>query len=158
MFKINRNKKTSAVVAGGVLAVATAGGAYAYWTTQGEGSGSATTSAGAASLVVSETSNVTGMFPGDTAQALTGTVKNTAANAAYVTKVTASIANVVLPLGATGCDKSDYTLANPEMTVAQDLASGETFAFKGASIKFNNKTTNQDGCKGATVLLTYTAS
>ena len=158
MFKINRNKKTTAVIAGGVLAVATAGGAYAYWTTQGEGSGSATTSAGAANLAVQQTSTITNMFPGDAPQALTGTVRNNAANAAYVTKVTASIANVVLPLGATGCDASDYTLANAEMPVAKDVAAGDTVAFAGASIKFNNKDTNQDGCKGARVLLTYTVS
>ncbi len=37
--KIQMNKKTKALVAAGVLVIATAGGAYAYWSTTGTAAG-----------------------------------------------------------------------------------------------------------------------
>jgi hypothetical protein len=45
------------------------------------------------------------------------------------------------------------------MTVGKDIAAGKSESFSGASIQFNNKSSsNQDGCKGATVNLAYNAS
>jgi len=44
------------------------------------------------------------------------------------------------------------------MDVKQDIAAGATVTFSGATIQFNNKASNQDGCKGATVNLAYAAS
>ncbi len=156
------NKKVAAAAAAGIaIAVATGGVALAFWTSTGSGNGSASTSAGASDLTVTETSPVSNMYPGDSAQTLSGTVKNNAANSAYVTAVTAAITGVTKATSAPAgtCDASDYTLATPAMTVNVDLASGATTAFSGATIKFNNKTsTNQDACKGATVALSYTVS
>ncbi len=150
-------KKSKAVVAGvSMLGLVGTGTAYAYWSTSGSGTGTATTSTGAASLLVSQGTAISNMYPGDAAQSINGTVKNTAANSAYVTAVTASI--TVTPLGAGTCDATDYTLASPIMAVGSDVAAGATVPFSGATLKFNNKATNQDGCKGATVNLTYTAS
>ncbi len=151
-------KKSKAIVAGvALVGLAGTGTAYAYWSTSGSGTGTAATSAGAASLVVTQTSTISNMYPGDTAQTISGTVKNTAANSAYVTAVTASIGSVT-PVGTGACDPTDYTLASPVMTVGSDLAAGTTATFTGATLKFNNKATNQDGCKGATVNLAYAAS
>ena len=96
------------------------------------------------------------MFPGDAPQIISGTVQNNAANSAYVAKVTVSIASV--SGGAGSCDASDYTLASPDMLIGKDIAAGATESFSGATLQFNNKATNQDGCKGATVNLAYAAS
>ena len=155
-----RKSRKAIVIGGTVGALLVGGAAFAYWSTSGDGTGSAATSAGAPSLVVTETSNVTNMFPGDSAQNITGTVKNTAANSAYVTKVVVSIASVTQASGATGsCDSSDYTLDAAQMAVNKDIAAGATEPFSGATIQFKNKpATNQDGCKGATVHLAYAAS
>ncbi|MCU1690729.1 MAG: hypothetical protein JWN20_2657 [Jatrophihabitantaceae bacterium] len=150
------NRKIAAGVAAGLMVAAGAGTAFAYWTTSGSGTGSATTSVGAASLVVAQTSTISNMYPGDSAQTISGTVKNTAVNSAYVTQVVVSIASVTGGLGA--CDATDYTLASPTMLIGTDVASGVTVNFAGATLKFNNKATNQDGCKGATVNLAYAAS
>jgi len=149
------NKKIAAIAAGAIV-VSTGGGAYAYWSTSGSGAGSASTSAGAASLVLVQTSTISNMYPGDVAQTISGTVTNTAANSAYVVSVTASIASVT-PVVAGTCDASDYTLASPVMTVGRDVAASTAVIFTGATLKFNNKATNQDGCKGATVNLAYAA-
>jgi hypothetical protein len=151
-----RSKKVGAAVAAGALVIAGAGMAFAYWSTSGTGTGSATTSAGASNLVIAQTSVISNMYPGDTAQTISGTVTNNAANSAYVATVTASIASVTGGAGA--CDATDYTLADPAMTVNQDVAAGAAVAFTGASIKFFNKATNQDGCKGATVHLAYASN
>ena len=156
----NLKKKTVALIGAGVLVAGTAGGAYAYWSTTGSGTGSATTSTGASNLTVVQTSTISNMFPGDAAQAISGTVTNNAENSAYVNTVTVSIASVdkASDAPAGDCDTSDYTLASPVMTVAEDLAAGATQSFSGATIQFNNKATNQDGCKGATVNLAYASN
>jgi hypothetical protein len=45
------------------------------------------------------------------------------------------------------------------MTVNAEVASGNAKgSWTGATIKFNNKASNQDQCKGATVNLAYTIS
>lgn len=157
---MRKSMKITTLVGGTALALATAGTAYAYWSTSGSGNGTATTSAGAASLVVTQTSTISNMYPGDSAQTISGTVKNTAANSAYVTSVTASISSVTGPNidGAHPCGAGDYALAAPVMSVAADVAAGTTVTFTGATLKFANSITNQDGCKGATVNLAYAAA
>lgn len=153
------NRKTVVATATAGLVVIGAGAAYAYWSTSGSSTGSATSATGTANLAIAQTSTISNMYPGDTAQTISGTVTNNAANAAYVSKVTVSIKDVTPAVGAAGsCDASDYTLASPDMTVGKDLVSGEIFTFTGATIKFNDKGTNQDGCKGAKVNLAYAAS
>lgn len=153
------HRKKKILIAGAAIVAIGAGTAFAYWSTTGSGSGSGTTSAGASNLTITQTSTIANMYPGDTAQAITGSVKNNAENAAYVNTVTVSIASVDKATGAVGdCDASDYTLANPVVTVATDLAAGATKNFNGPTIKFNNKAANQDGCKGATVNLAYVSN
>jgi hypothetical protein len=155
---MRRFTKKQYLVAGvaALVIAGTAGSAIAYWSTSGTGTGSASTSAGASDLTITQTSTIAAMHPGDTAQTITGTVTNNAANSAYVNTVTVSIASVT-PVAGT-CDATDYTLATPVMTVAQDVAAGGSANFSGATLKFNNKLTNQDGCKGATVNLAYASN
>ncbi|WP_112243732.1 hypothetical protein [Kribbella monticola] len=154
-----RNKK-KIILAGVAVAVIGAGSAFAYWSTSGSGTGSGATSAGASNLAITQSTVFNDFYPGDSAQTISGTVKNNATNSAYVTSVTVSIASVTQAAGAVGtCDSSDYTLATPVMPVASDIAAGGSHGFTGATLKFNNKLdANQDGCKGATVNLSYAAS
>lgn len=152
------NRKRSAI---GVVAVILllVGGAYAYWTVAGGGTGSGTTAEGVAAITVNQTSTVTNLYPGGPAQALSGTFTNTNPGPVYVGTVTASIASVTKASGAQGtCDASDYTLTGAAMTVNAEVPSGTGGAWTGATLQFNNKATNQDGCKGATVNLAYAIS
>jgi hypothetical protein len=150
------HRKKKILIATVAAVVIGAGSAFAYWSTTGSGSGSAATSAGASNLAVAQTSTISNMFPGDTAQTISGTVTNNASNKAFVNSVTVSIASVTQAGTAVGtCDSTDYTLASTSMTVGTDVAAGDTVPFTGATLKFNNKATNQDGCKGATVNLAY---
>jgi hypothetical protein len=136
--------------------------AYAYWTAGGSGAGSGT--AAGTPLVVNpvQTTVLTAMYPGDTAQGISGKFNNTNTGPMWVAKVTASIGTVIKAGGAPAgtCDATDFTLANPVATVGAEIPAGSNMgAWSGPSIKFNDKpAVDQSGCEGATVNLTYTAS
>ena len=153
------NKKSVAIMIAALAVVAGGGAAYAYWTAGGSGTGSGATAASSANVTVVQTSNVTAMQPGDTAQPLSGTFNNPNTGPAYVGTVTASISSVTKAgVPATTCNASDYTLANAAMTVNAEVPADDTGAWSGATVKFNNKATNQNDCKGAVVNFTYTVS
>jgi hypothetical protein len=155
----NTSRKQS--VLGAVAAILLiAAGAYAYWTSTGSGTGSA--SAGTTSAVtVNQTTTLSAMYPGDSAQTSSGNFDNPNSGPVYVGTVTASIASVTKASGAPAgtCDASDFTLANAAMTVNAEVAAGTAKgSWTGATIKFNNKASSQDACKGAAVSLSYAVS
>ena len=155
MSRMTRKKK---VALGTAALVCTGGVATAYWTAGGNGTGSASTGTNVAITAV-QTSTVSAMGPGDSAQTLSGNFNNPNSGPVWVSTVTVSISGVTQAPGAVGsCAADDYTLANTVMTVnAQVPAGNAQGSWTGATIKFNNKpSTNQDGCKGATVQLAYT--
>jgi hypothetical protein len=109
-------------------------------------------------ITVNQTTVLGAMYPGDSAQTISGDFTNTNSGLVHVGTVTASISSVVKAGGAVAgtCDATDYTLAGATMTVNADVPVGTNQgAWTGATLKFNNKATNQDACKGATVNLSY---
>ena len=155
--KSGRTKKILWLTAG--LMLVGGGVAFAYWTVGGSGTGTAATGTTSNILPV-QTSTVTDMHPGDTAQTLTGNFTNGDEGPVYVGTVTASIDSITLAASAAPgtCDATDYILANAVMNVDAEVPVGfRQGAWSGATIKFNDKpTTNQDACKGAIVNLAYT--
>lgn len=154
-MKVSKKRMTRITVVAAALGLI-GGGAYAYWTLTGGGSGDATTGTVTGTLTVNQTSVITDLRPGGAAQTLSGDFNNSGDSPVYVATVTVSIDSVV-PLSGT-CDASDYTLSNATMTVAAEVPSGTGGAWTGATIAFNNKLTNQDDCQGATVNLAYTTN
>jgi hypothetical protein len=153
-LQFKKRRLIPAVLAILVLVIGS-GVAYAYWTAGGSGTGSAGTAASVSNVTVKQTSTVTSMHPGDTAQTLSGNFDNGNTGPVYIATVTASIASV----DKTGCTASDFTLANPIATVNAEIPAGSAQgAWTGPTIKFNDKLTNQDACKGATVTLSYVAA
>ncbi|HEY1537800.1 MAG TPA: hypothetical protein VGF63_00275 [Solirubrobacteraceae bacterium] len=153
------NRKRSIIGAIVALLVISAG-AYAYWTAGGSGSGSGAAGTTTA-LTVNQTGTLTAMYPGDSAQTLSGNFDNTNSGPTHVGTVTASIGTVTKAGGAPAgtCDATDFTLTNAAMTVNADVPVGTAQGtWTGATIKFNNKVTNQDGCKLATIALVYAIS
>ncbi len=152
-----RHRKRSIIV-GVVVALAAAAAAYAYWTAGGSGSGSGSAAGSTSNVAVNQTTTLEPMYPGDSAQTISGNFTNTNDGPVYVTTVTASISSVTKAVGAPAgtCDATDFTLANAAMTVNASVPAGANQgSWSGATIKFNNKATNQDACKGATVSLSY---
>ena len=157
MFEIEKKKTKLAATSAAVVLVG-GGAAFAYWTAGGSGTGSATTGTVTA-LTAVQTSAVSGMRPGDANQTLSGNFNNPNSGPVYVSTVTASIASVTQAVGAVGsCDATDYSLTDAVMQVNDQVPAGDgQGSWFGAKIKFNNKpAVNQDGCKGATVSLSYT--
>jgi hypothetical protein len=135
------------------------GVAYAYWSAGGSGTGTAQAAAGTSNLTVKQTTVLTGMYPGDSAQTISGNFDNPNPGPVYVTTVTASIGSVTKAGGAPAgtCDATDFTLGSATATVNAEIPAGlAKGAWTGPTIKFNDKgAANQDACKGATVNLTY---
>jgi hypothetical protein len=151
------NRRRSLALAVAAIMVISAG-AVAYWTAGGSGTGSADTAAATTPLTVNQTTTLNAMYPGDTAQTISGNFDNTNDGPIHVSTVTASISSVTKAVGAPAgtCDASDYTLTDAVMTVNAEITAGTAQgSWTGAKIKFNNKATNQDQCKGATVNLSY---
>jgi ABC-type glycerol-3-phosphate transport system substrate-binding protein len=154
--KFNR----TAVAALGAVVVLAAAGAYAYWTNGGSGSGSAATGSNVA-ITVTQTSTITGLYPGGPTAALAGKFNNTNPGTVYVNDVNATIASVTGPniTVPNPCTAADYQLNGFPVSVDAEVASGTAQGnWTGASIQMLNPATNQDGCKGATVNLTYTSN
>ncbi len=145
-------KKTIAGIVAFMMLSAVA--AFAYWTAGGTGTGTADTGETLA-LTANQTTVLTAMYPGDSPQTISGDFDNPNEGPVYVTSVTAAITGVAGGDGA--CSAADYTLATPEMLVGAEVEAGTGVgAWTGATIQFNNTVANQDGCKNATVTLTYT--
>ena len=158
MSTFSKKKKTA--VATIALMMVTGGAAVAYWSVGGSGTGTAQTGS-TVDITVVQTSTVSGLAPGGSAQTLSGTFTNPNPGPVHVMTVTASIASITLAAGvpAGTCDNTDFTLSNAAMTVNAEIPNGTAQgSWSGATIQFNNKATNQDGCKGATVNLAYTVN
>ena len=150
-MRIRRSKKTTVIASFLVLAVA--GAAFAYWTAGGTGTGTAETGE-TLPLTANQVTVLDPMYPGDSPQTISGTFTNPNEGPTYVTSVTAAITDVSGGDGA--CTDADYSLDNEVMLVGAEVPVGTGGAWTGATIQFNNTGANQDGCKNATVTLTYT--
>jgi hypothetical protein len=155
--RITRTRALTAIAAVAVLAVA--GGAFAYFTTSGEGKGSATVGTSSA-ISLSQVGEVANLQPGGSAQPVDFKIDNSLSTKQFISTVKVSISSVEGPnvTGATPCTAADFELVQPH-AINQDLASGVTeFAPSGATIAMIDSESNQDGCKEATVHLSFNAS
>ena len=144
--------KSVVLVAAVALVLVTAVGAFAYWTSDGGGEGTAETGT-SDDLVVVQTSTITDMGPGIAAQTLSGNFDNSSGGPSYVGSVTV----VVDGTDQAGCTADDYTITGSPMTVGAEVPDGDgQGSWTGATIAFaNDPARNQDACQGATVSLTY---
>lgn len=159
-------KKLVVTAAVAAVLVGTGTAAFAYWSSQGTGEGTATTAAEATTLVVEQQGTPKGMYPGDAEQNLVVKVTNPGPNKVQVDTVSV-VPTVKLADKATGtCDPSDYQVNGDQLpaegTVKLNWKAIELDAEAAQdstnTVQFFDKTeTNQDGCKGATLVLTYTA-
>ena len=157
-MKKNKRRGTKVVALAAALVLA-GGAAFAWWTAGGSGTGSASTGSVSA-LTVVQTSSITGLAPGLPAQTLSGTFQNPNSGPVHVTSVSVSVASVVKAVGAPAgtCDATDYVITGSPLAINAEVLADDSSTWSGPQIAFVNKATNQDGCKGATVNLAYSAS
>lgn len=106
---------------------------------------------------ITQTSIITGLAPGTPEVGINTIGTNTGSASTFVHMVVVSISSVTkAPLAIAGrCNATDYVVDAPRMMVDQAVAPGSSLDISGAAIGFNDRGTNQDACKGATVHLAY---
>ena len=161
MKRIPRFKKRTWVLAAVVAVIAAMAsiGAYAYWTTSGAGSGSASTGTDAG-VIVNQTSVNTGLYPGGST-ALSGDFTNNQSFNQYVTSVSASIPafSVAADGSKPPCTQADFFISGNPSPVGQQIAANSTGgSWSGLSLNMTNTTANQDNCKNVSVAIAYTSN
>jgi hypothetical protein len=153
--------KKRAILALTVVATLVAAvGAYAYWTTTGSGTGSATV-ASSNGTVTLHASFANGLTPGGS-KTVSFTADNAGSSNLYVGTVTSvvSVSNAYdATTNPTGCKASWFSIpAVGENQVIPAGSNGLALTNSG-TITFNDSgSENQDGCKGATVTLTLSSN
>lgn len=149
----NTKKKTRLTLGVVVVALAMVATAIAYWTSSGEGTGTAKSNYASASFEVSS-GLVENLYPGGSAT-VTVKVKDTDPNQnEYLTKLETEVKET----SAAECKKEwfEVTPASQEPKVV--VAHGETKEYT-VSLKMKEEAAiNQNACKGASVTLRYKAS
>jgi len=136
-----------------VAAVAAIGTtAFAYFTTTGSGSGSATV--GTSSAVTLHGTAASTLYPGTTS-VVNFTVDNPSAGHQYV--ATIHLVSVTTDAGHSSCVTTDFTM--PDVTVNQDFpnGSGQSVTPTG-TLTMANTASSQDGCKGAPLTLNLSST
>lgn len=138
------------LIGGLILAVVLMGaiGAYAYWTTGGSGSGTATAGTTSNNLTIASPA-VTGLTPGSSTP-VTVTVTNPNSYSVHVGTV-----STVITTSDPGCLPADFTF--PPKVLNTTVAALGTASFT-QGLVFADTAANQDLCKGATVTLTYSSN
>jgi hypothetical protein len=161
-MRITRTKVASVIAATAVVAL---GGtaAMAYWTETGSGSGSAATGT-THPIEVFQTSAVSGLFPAGTAQALSGDFINTNPSAVHLTTVTGSVVDVTEATGVTGtCNPADFVIGGTGVVAGSSVPASATAtthvgSWSGLTVAMTDSGANQDACKNATLVISYSAS
>jgi hypothetical protein len=149
-MRVKRNRKVIVAASASVLLVG--GVAFAYWTTSGTGTGTAGTGDTIA-LVVHQNGPITGLTPGGTPLALSGTFDNPNTSAVHIGGLTATIASV----SPTTCLASNFAISGTA-TVPGDIGAGPGTGqgtWSGLKIALTDTGVNQDVCKKAQVTLSY---
>ena len=149
---------TKATVAIGTASIvlATAGVAYAYWTTTGAGTGSATTGtdAPADKISLAQVGTLTGFYPGSTPQDVKVVATNPAAFSQKVGNVTVTVGTIG------GCASSNWAVVDSADSFGV-LAGNTSSAAAGqvvATIQLTETGVNQDACKSVSPVLTFASA
>lgn len=158
MRRFTRKQRITAI--GGVVALAMAGTAFAFWTGGGSGSGNATVGTnGAVTLVAIVPAGIT---PGN-GVVVSFTAANATTSPIAVTTVKLSASNpITVDSGHSACAVADFTMADVSQVVAglpHQVPAGATADALPTNglLVFANTAVNQDACKGATLTLNLTS-
>jgi hypothetical protein len=156
--RFRNHKKLTAIGVVAVLAVA--GGAYAFWTSTGGGSGTAVV--GDQGTITVAATVTAGIAPGTT-EPISFTAANTGSSA--ITIGTVHLVSVAADASHASCAVGDFTMLDVnEKTgtpaVGQSIPAGATATplLTGGTLSYVNTAVSQDGCKNALLTLTLATS
>lgn len=148
-------RRRPAVIALITLGAIVAGGtaAYAYWTTQGTGTGTATTGS-VEEVTVLQENTPSGLYPGGPGVGINGTIVNDNDTDVNVGGLTA----VVTATTAAGCEADDYIIEGTAVLGSNLIQENATTTWTGLTVRLDETGLNQDACQGAGITITYTAA
>lgn len=149
-----------------VVLLAFTGAAVAYFSTSGAGTGSAQVGTNSA-LTISATITPPGggLVPGGSPASVSFSVNNPSSGNQYVNTVTmtgveaysdAAHTHDITGTGAGQCDTSQFSMAS--VAESQDVGSGSSNLPNGGSLYFHDSGSNQDGCKNAYLVASFTSN
>jgi hypothetical protein len=150
MLRFTRKRALSTLAIVGVLAVA--GGAYAYFTSTGSGTGSATVGT---TQAVTLHATVTGaLYPG-TSSPVAFTVDNPSNGSQRVGTI--HLASVTTDVPHAACVVADFTMPDVVSNQVFPKNNGQSVTV-GGSLTMANTGVSQDACQGAPLTLNLTSS
>jgi hypothetical protein len=159
MFTFTKKRVLTMLSIVGVLAISVA--AFAYWTTSGSGSGSATAGTDAGVTVAGDPAN--GIYPGGNAAVTTVITNSSSTQAQQVSNLHVAI-SIDSAHATAGCDASWFTYranseasgdSNPHSLVLNTEIPASGTASVPGKVFMADTASNQDACKGATINLAY---
>ena len=153
-----RTKKTAIISITAALVLGGGGVAFAYWTSSGTGTGSATTGTSVALDVTSSAPTGPALSPGGASQSVPFEVSNPGSGSQSLTSVAVTVAaeDGTEWIDTPGCSAADYTLGTPVVTYGP-IAGGDSVSGT-VSVTMNSLDADQDACQGVTVPLYFVAS
>jgi hypothetical protein len=165
MLSVLKTKRVRVALVG-LAALVFAGGAVAYFTASGSGTGNAQVGTSTAMTISATiTPPAGGLVPGGTAASVAFNVNNPASGNQNVGTVSlsgvqaysdAAHTNNITGTGAGQCDTSQFSMA--PVTENQDVPSGSTALNNPGSLVFHDSGTDQDGCKGAYLVASFNSN
>jgi hypothetical protein len=151
--KHSKKRRVLPVAIALVAVIAVSGVAYAWWSSSGNGTGSAGVGTSQA-LTVSQSGSVTGLVPNGVDHDVTVHVVNPATFSQSLNAVAISVHAATLP---SGCEAAWFTVTNPTITPPVVITAGNFTDLVG-QIRMTESGTNQDACQGATIDLVFAVS
>ena len=141
-------KRVLIVAAMAVLGLVAALGGYAYWTTGGSGTGTASVGTDTDNLAITSTAPGQLVPGGDVP--VTVTVSNPNSYSVHVNDVSASLSTSVV-----GCLAADFHF--PTKNLNTEIAAGGTASYT-QNLHMDDTAVSQDACKNASITLTYSSN
>jgi hypothetical protein len=158
--------KRARVGLGLLLLLAFSGAAVAYFSTTGSGSGNAQVGTSSAlTITPTITPGAGGIVPGGNPAAVSFSVNNPGSGNEYVGTVSlgtvtaysdALHTNNITGVGAGKCDTSQFSMS--PVVENKDVGNGNTALPNNGSLVFADSGSNQDGCKNAYLVATFTSN
>jgi hypothetical protein len=137
------------------LTLGMSGAAFAYFSSIGGGTGSATAGTSTALTISQNTPAITGLTPNGVIAPVNFTVFNPGTGSEKVQTVVVAVTST----SNVGCTAADFNVLQPT-ALNQDIAAGGSYndITSGASIQMKDTGFNQDACQGVTVNLSFTSN
>jgi hypothetical protein len=155
-----KGKKLFAALAALVGVLVIGGLAVAYWTQGGTGPGAASTGT-PSPITVNQTSVVTGMYPGVSPIALSGTFDNPNAYAVHISSVSAAVHTFSSQTDGSkpACTQADYAIGGAGTgAIVVPTGGAGVGSWSGLTVRMLDGAGNQDNCKGVSITIDYTAN